>query len=127
MKRCSEYLFLRFALSGIALLLNVTIAALAQSIRLDTPPDVAAFLVGDRLTEAEAEATEMTLEKSPDDVVSHCKLISYYFYHDPSGVNWEKHLFWLIGHHPESGVFDIPVPITYLAREIQASPRPPKS
>jgi TonB family protein len=126
MKGCSESLFLRFALSGAALLLSFTIAVLAQNLPPGAPPDVVAFLAGDRLTQAEAEAAEMTLKSSPEDLVSHCKLISYYFYHDPSGVNWERHLFWLIDHHPESGVFDIPVPITYLVRENSGKPASPE-
>jgi len=111
MKSRAESVFLRFALSVVALLLLVD-AAFAQS----APADVTAFLEGSRLNRAQAEAVEKTLARSPEDVVSHCKLIPYYFFNDESQIKWQTHLFWLIDHHPESEVFDNPVPTTYMVR-----------
>jgi hypothetical protein len=119
-KRRGEPVCLRFAL-----LLSVAAAAFAQS-PPSMQPDVAAFIEGMQLTQAVADAAEKTLTGSPEDVVSHCKLISYYFYHDQSGISWEKHLFWLIDHHPESGVFDIPFPITQILRTNSGKPAPPE-
>jgi hypothetical protein len=124
MKYRGEPVFLRFALCAVALLLGLVVGAHAQNIPPGAPPDVAAFLEGHGLTQAQAEAAEKTLETSPNDVVSHCKLIDYYFYHDESGVKWEKQLFWLIDHHPESGVFDLPFPDIYIVRMNSGKPAP---
>jgi formylglycine-generating enzyme required for sulfatase activity len=126
MKRPGERLFVSLALSAIALLLIFTLSILGQGSFPGLQPDVAAFLQGDKLTLSEANATEKELERSPEDLVSHCKLISYYFYHDKSGINWEKHLFWLIDSHPESGIFDSPFPISYIVRTNGGRPASPE-
>jgi hypothetical protein len=106
-----------FAITGaVALLLGVAAAAFAQSPVPGLPPDVGAYLEGLNLTQDGANAAENKLKTVPDDAISHCKLIPYYFFHEESRINWQKHLFWLIDHHPESEVFDTPAPVTYMVR-----------
>jgi formylglycine-generating enzyme required for sulfatase activity len=126
MKCPGKRIFVSFALIAIALLLVVTLSILGQGSPPGLQPDVAAYLAGRQLTQAEADAAERTLQGSPEDVVSHCKLISYYFYHEKSGVNWEKHLFWLIDNNPESGLFDLPFPETYFVRMNTGQPASPE-
>lgn len=80
------------------------------------PSDVAAVMQGLKLNQDEVSAAEKTLVGSPDDLNAHLKLIGYYSGMIQSGGNgekrtdWLKHLFWLVDHHPESLVLEMPIP-----------------
>ena len=73
---------------AVVLLLGVAPAASAQSPPPGLPPDVAAYLQGLNLTQAEANGAENKLKTAPDDAISHCKLIPYDFFHEESRINW---------------------------------------
>jgi hypothetical protein len=109
---------------ALVLLLGAAAASAQSPPTLGLPPDLAAFVEGGNLPQVQAEAVENKLKGSPEDLVSHCKLIPYYFFHEDSPINWQRHLFWLIDHHPESGVFDTAIPTTYMvvSRWKQLSP-----
>jgi TonB family protein len=81
------------------------------------PPDVAAVMQGlQQLSQDQAYVLEKMLVDSPDDTIAHLKLIGYYSGMIQGGGNgekrtdWLKHLFWLVDHHPESFVLQMPIP-----------------
>jgi TonB family protein len=74
------------------------------------PPDVAAVMQGLQLSQDQASGLEKMLVDSPDDTISHLKLIGYYSGGPEKKTDWLKHLFWLVDHHPESFVLAIPIP-----------------
>jgi TonB family protein len=75
------------------------------------PPDVAAFMEGVSLNEDQVGSVEKTLDKSPDDLNAHFKLLGYYSMRkngeDDEKSDFAKNLLWTVDHNPESMVFEI--------------------
>lgn len=97
-----------------ALFAAVALVTLQTSGALAQPPNPASYPQlardGYKLSQADAEKLEATLNQSPEDMTTRVKLLGFYFRgqamkiygHDATIEARRRHILWLIEHHPES-------------------------